>query len=419
MWTDDGDHLIYTARLERSPGYDWWVVSVLEGDPVAMGAQTALGSQGLSRANAAGYQIPPGPDSWDQDGSIIFSAASGSTENLWRFRRPAADWRITGPAEQVTFGVAIERQAAIAADGTIVFSGLVERQNIWCAYGNPDAWVETDEIAALTSSPAADAQATVSADGTRIVFLSDRSGQNDVWYKDLSTGADAALTANPEMEAFPVISRDGSKAAFVVRTPGQANPVFVTDLDRGSPRKLCDDCAGAVRSWRFDASKLFFQAGPRSIFAMDPETGEHSEYLRSDDGLPAACRVSWDDRWLAFSQHGRSLYIVPLDESRPPARDQWIEVVEGTYRDDKPRWSPNGAFLYFTSSRDGFVCIWAQRLDPPTKQPIGEPYPIQHFHQAGRSMPRGSELAVARDKLVFDLTENTGNIWMLEPGGAE
>ncbi len=44
-----------------------------------------------------------------------------------------------------------------------------------------------------------------------------------------------------------------------------------------------------------------------------------------------------------------------------------------------------------------------------------EPFPVQDFHEAGSSMPLLSELAVARDKLVFDLTESRGNIWMMEP----
>jgi hypothetical protein len=75
------------------------------------------------------------------------------------------------------------------------------------------------------------------------------------------------------------------------------------------------------------------------------------------------------------------------------------------------------------SDRDGSPCLWAQRLDPATKRPTGAPLSIQHFHSRGLS-PKNLYLgapgiAVARDRIVFNLGEHTGNVWMTdlsEPG---
>ncbi len=45
-----------------------------------------------------------------------------------------------------------------------------------------------------------------------------------------------------------------------------------------------------------------------------------------------------------------------------------------------------GTRVYFTSTRDGYLCIWAQRLDPVTKHPLGPPFAYEHFHDsAGRA----------------------------------
>jgi hypothetical protein len=94
-------------------------------------------------------------------------------------------------------------------------------------------------------------------------------------------------------------------------------------------------------------------------------------------------------------------------------------VTSGESSDNKPRWAPDGNSIYFTSTRDGFACIWAIRLDPATKRPVGKPSEVRHFHNMRLSMSfaplAAYELSVARDKLVFELTEITGNIWMLEP----
>jgi hypothetical protein len=84
---------------------------------------------------------------------------------------------------------------------------------------------------------------------------------------------------------------------------------------------------------------------------------------------------------------------------------------------DKPRWSPDGNTLYFISDRDGFRCVWAQALQPDTKRPLGEPVAIYHFHSSRLSPINTAlgllELDVAKDKVVLNVGEVTGNIWAL------
>ena len=79
---------------------------------------------------------------------------------------------------------------------------------------------------------------------------------------------------------------------------------------------------------------------------------------------------------------------------------------------EAPSWSPDASLLYFWSDRDGSPCLWAQRLDPATKRPSGAPLSIQHFHSRGLSWKNlylgAPDIAVARDKIVFNLGEHTG-----------
>ena len=101
---------------------------------------------------------------------------------------------------------------------------------------------------------------------------------------------------------------------------------------------------------------------------------------------------------------------------QPVTSDEWIAVTDEDTFHDKPLWSPDGRLLYFTSDQDGYRCIWAQRLDPNTKRPVGSPFAVYHSHSARRSLLNADilklELAVAPGKLVFQLGEITGNIWM-------
>ena len=73
-----------------------------------------------------------------------------------------------------------------------------------------------------------------------------------------------------------------------------------------------------------------------------------------------------------------------------------------------PRWSPDGNLLYYQSCRDGFNCIWAQQLNPDTKEPVGEPFGVYHSHSARRALGNVSGaqriwVSVARDKMVFSM----------------
>jgi eukaryotic-like serine/threonine-protein kinase len=134
---------------------------------------------------------------------------------------------------------------------------------------------------------------------------------------------------------------------------------------------------------------------------------------------------SWDDKWMGFlmqigddGEHFR-IYITPVENLVPAGPDRWIQLTTGEYHDDHQQFSPDGNTVYFTSNRDGFTCVWALRLDPKTKGPLGPPFQIQHFHGSQRiyrgiSEPGHMEVNVAKDKIVTDLDEFHSDIWMIE-----
>jgi len=75
-------------------------------------------------------------------------------------------------------------------------------------------------------------------------------------------------------------------------------------------------------------------------------------------------------------------------------------------------------FLYYLSERDGFCCVWVQKLDLKTKKPDGDIQAVYHAHQARfrLNFPPGSgTLAVAKNKLALWVGETTGNIYVATP----
>ena len=159
----------------------------------------------------------------------------------------------------------------------------------------------------------------------------------------------------------------------------------------------------------------------RDLYLLDISTRRKTKLLESTSFFLFQPGFSADSRWITFQAtkppfSQSAVFIVPYRAGVVPAERDWIRLGHDSAWDDKPRWSPDGNLLYFTSDRDGFVCLWAQRLEPATKRPKGVPVPIYHFHDARRSMLNvgygGLDLSVASDKIAFNLGELSGNIWM-------
>jgi hypothetical protein len=85
---------------------------------------------------------------------------------------------------------------------------------------------------------------------------------------------------------------------------------------------------------------------------------------------------------------------------------EWISITEEASFAGQQRWSPNGNVLYYYSN-------------PASKRSVGGPVDIAHWHSTRRSLTNvglgALEMPVARDKMLYNLGEVTGNIWLLQP----
>ena len=105
-------------------------------------------------------------------------------------------------------------------------------------------------------------------------------------------------------------------------------------------------------------------------------------------------------------------------EGRAAGEAEWITIAEYPGRNSRPWWSPDGNLLYFLSMKDNYPDIWAQRLDPATKRPVGDPSPIMHFHETRKGINIvGAAVfgpAIGKNQITFSLMEQSANIWIAE-----
>ena len=158
---------------------------------------------------------------------------------------------------------------------------------------------------------------------------------------------------------------------------------FMIAAAGGQPEQICERCT--PRGFSSDGSVILLQKydltdlDKSRIVALDLRTRTEKDFLSLPDRPLFHAYFSWDDRWVVFKKSQSvhlpeplaQILIAPVRHGSAAPEAEWIAVTDGQHRDDKPQFSPDGNTIYFTSTRDGYLCIWAQRLDQADQTPAG------------------------------------------------
>jgi hypothetical protein len=401
---------------------DWWVAPLDGGEPRRTGIVNALRARGLM-FNAASIR----PADW-LGNQLVFSIFNAGMANLWDIPLSPATWLVSGPAQRLTQGPGSDtyvRVSALSAGAArAVFVSEQASTHLWRLPIAADQALVTGALAQLThdtslSGPELLPHPALSADGSAVAFASARSGNLDIWIRHLVSGQETALTANPWLENRPVIAADGARVAYQ-SVEGPARFINVVEVGpegrKRPPRRICRDC-GNPMSWSAGGRYLLSGAGePQRLWLIDLATGGSADLVNLSGYNLQVAAFSPDSKWIALvADHigdGKvRTFLAPFHERSLGEVTTWVPIPD--FRDASVQWSPDGNTLYSLSDMDDFRCVWAQRLDTTTKQPLNRPVAVQHFH-ALQQYPWATSMAVARDKLVLPLMESSSNIWSAE-----
>jgi eukaryotic-like serine/threonine-protein kinase len=431
VWSPDGRHLLFSGG-PRNPASshtedDWWVIPSEGAErepPVKTGAMAALARHRIRTPTHLGLDTAFTPQPYDWVGNrIIFSATLGDGTGLWEIDLSPRSLKVAGSPRRLNIGTELEAQPSLREKaGRLAFSAQVPSLDLWELPIDPNAARVTGALRPLTHDLARDQLHSVADDGQKLAFISTRNGGQDVWWVDLATGAETVLTSTSADEDSPVISRDGARVLFFTNPVSRGtSSVSLVSVKGSRVETICEDC-GRPTDWSRDETHALFQefTTPR-IHWRDLRSGDDMAILRHARFDVFRAHWSPDEKWIAFHADGRqdgTRVVVAPFHGRPVAENEWIEITDGDAVDDTPRWSPDGNVLYYTSYRDGFYCVWAQRLAPKDKEPLGEPIAVQHFHSRRRSLANVNvgwlDLAIARDRLFLNATELRSNVWVAD-----
>jgi eukaryotic-like serine/threonine-protein kinase len=416
VWAPDSTHLLVFASdvLKFIGMMDWWILS-LDGSPSQRtNAFANLHGQGFD----LGERSMPRVYRWS-DGKVIFTGSFGDTVNIWQMALPERGRQSGGTARRLSSGTTLETSPSLTVRGQLIFASISQNSYIGGVGLGADG-VSAPELESLTDT-GWELGPSISVDGHYLAFTGKAADRlTAARVKDLRSGKERILV---EHAFHPQISPDGSLVAYTMQPPHSRKEVIA--MDGGSARIVADG-AGYVYSWSHDNRRILGIKLPYDgcIYSFDVNSAKEARFLRKPGFELYQARFAPNDTSVILEalqstpKPVSKLFLVPIRGGDPVPESEWVPIGDGNSWDDKPRWAADGSIIYFISERDGYRCIWAQRVNPKTGYPEGAVFNVHHFH-VFRHSPLGVglwqlEMDVARDKIAIGLADWTGNIWSSE-----
>jgi Tol biopolymer transport system component len=212
-------------------------------------------------------------------------------------------------------------------------------------------------LPAATSMPVA-----LGAVTGRIVFQSNRGGNNEIYVMNGDGSELTNLTNNPADDQAPFWSPDGKRIAFQSFRDGNSE-VYVMNADGSNLTRLTNDPADdAVDGWSPDGKKILFHTdrdGNLEVYVMSADGTDQTNLTNSpvDDEIPDWSPDGTKIAFMSDREGNPEIYVMNADGSNP------IRLTNSPAEDLFPYWSPDGTRIAFFSHRDGNSELYVMNVD--------------------------------------------------------
>ncbi len=409
VWSPDGTQVAFVARNANGGEYDLWTAKATnrpEEQSRPLGIQRELRAQNLPVISST----VDCPQDWIA-GRLLFITHQRDTSFLFQtFLQSSGKPGQVRAVPSAIGATGVRALRGLQGDLSILFATERQQTNIWkYRMTGLEPFEQLTHDDSLRSGYKGTWPA-ISGDGKILAFITERAGSPDVCLKDLRSGAEQLLAAAPSAQSPIFLDGTGRHIVFV-RQRGSTVSVILRNVLQKTDRVLTKDCP-VLEDWSRDGESLLC-AGGNDLFRLQIGQSSKTPLLHLEH-VPMLARFSPNARWISFvteTGHGEtdSGFIAPLDGS-----ERKIQICQELIYGLSLHWAPNGNAIYYWSIRDGFRCLYKQRLHPQTKIPQGEPIAVLHRHGLQRYPWSGGTLAVGPGQLAMTLKDEQANIWKLD-----
>jgi Tol biopolymer transport system component len=201
----------------------------------------------------------------------------------------------------------------------------------------------------ITETPGYDAEATISRDGSTIVFTSIRDGDLDIYVMDADGANVRRLTNEPGYDGGPFFSPDGTRIVYRAHHP--TDPGELSDYQRLLQEDMLRP--GELDIWIMDAD------GSNKRKVLDAPGADFAPFFHPDGQ-----RIIFSSNQAEPTGRNFDLYMVALDGTVLERITQHADF------DGFPMFSPDGTKLVFASNRGArqpgetniFLADWVEDL---------------------------------------------------------
>jgi Tol biopolymer transport system component/DNA-binding winged helix-turn-helix (wHTH) protein len=440
VWHPDGKRVSVWAEDEApSPSIrtvaSVWTVPISGEPAIKMEIAPAIKNElaEVANANVASENLGDFSFAWSPSGkALYFECGYREAINVWRLTIEPETFRATA-IERLTTGSGPDVGLAVSRDGRrLAFTAKSQQIRNWLFPFDATTGRITDKGQAITAAGRTAFGPNLSRDGKRVGFSVNRAGASDLWEKSLGDGREVPIIADEHSRVGPLWSPDGMQLVYTRQKSSEATPyqmmIWSSQTHSEEPLTTLSEIQRFPYDWSPDGASLLVVSQVATdtkceVWLVPVAAAPHAETAarkiisdpKHDLYQP---HFSPNGRWIVFDAVASSptiaeptLYVVPA------AGGAWTRITDGKHWDDKPRWSPDGRTIYFVSGRGGFFNVWGIRFDPAEGKPVGEPFRVSAFEGPGLMIPKWIppvELSLNQDKLVLNMAEVSGGIWVLD-----
>ena len=190
--------------------------------------------------------------------------------------------------------------------------------------------------------------ASLSPDGARMVVTS----RGEVFNLPVEKGVTKNITRSPGAhDRDAQWSPDGTQIAYISDATGETE-LYLQNVAGGEPMQLTHKNDTYIRGfkWSPDSKKIVYMDRKNRVNLLDVASGKVSLLLQDPMGVPGGVTFSPDSEWLTYTRMGKNeinvVYVYNIAEKKEyPVTDKW-------YNSSSPVFSADGKDLIFSSARD-------------------------------------------------------------------
>ena len=229
----------------------------------------------------------------------------------------------------------------------------------------------TNQTRLTTNAEIRDTDPQWSPDGTKIVFISDRDGNNEIYVMDADGGNQTRLTTTDAGEFYPSWSPDGAKIVFGSDVDGDTEIYVMDAVGPFMPTKLTDNSDSDEQpSWSPDGKKIVFVRSTQNtdihdVIVMDADGMNPTNLTNNVAAIPVQ-EPSWSPDgtkivWAMYPNAFQPTYEIFVTDAVGPFMP--TNLTNNDVYDLSPSWSPDGTKIAFNSERDGPSHIYSMDAD--------------------------------------------------------